>query len=295
MLSRKLESSAVMVVSALSRGCSKFTSGSIWKRLIAVTAHTIAIVGRSRHQFCLLLPDWLSPLFADVWEGERLRRPNPLLHGSPSHNGEHDDCHQIGKHLHYISRDHVEHAAQYLGLRDQDVGEAEEVSATQELNRMPSGKYNERQSHPAAACCHTFCPCTEIGDRQKCPCQSSHTRTKQDREITNTEYIPANDIDGAWLLSRGAQGETRARPVEKIPNHRDHQVREIHQRILTEKDLAQSRNVRNPWQSQWRNILADINADKSMSGETGQPVAEQYHCKAGDDMIGSNGDRQESE
>src|SRR5579862_2988152 len=213
-------------------------SGIALSRLLLTrSASSIVFVG-------LFAPDRLSSLFADVRECECLGCPYPLLHGSPSHNGKHGDRHQIGKHLHHISRDHVEHAAENLGLRDQDVGKAEQVSATQELNRMPSSKYNQRQSHPAAACCHAFRPCAEICDRQKCPRQPRHTRTKQDREITNTEYIPANYIDGTWLLSRGAQRKTRARPVEKIPNHRDHQVREIHQRILTEENLPQSRNVR---------------------------------------------------
>src|SRR5271170_7695762 len=108
--------------------------------------------------------DGYSSFFAHIWKSECRGRADPSLHGSPPHNSKDGDRHQVGKHLHYISRYHVEHAAQYLGLRDQDVGETEEVSATQQLYRVPSGENNQRQSHPTAACRHTFCPRAEIRD-----------------------------------------------------------------------------------------------------------------------------------
>jgi hypothetical protein len=54
---------------------------------------------------------------------------NPALRGSSAHYSEDDNSHQVGEHLHNVGGDEVKRAAQYLRLRNQNIGKTEEISA----------------------------------------------------------------------------------------------------------------------------------------------------------------------
>ena len=133
--------------------------------------------------------------------------------------------------------------AQRLRMQLADRYRAEEISAGQHAQRTPGGKHHQRQRDPAAPGSHVLHPLRRVDERQEAAGESRASAAEHHGEIADADDVDAERMRRAVIVANRAQRQAGAGPEQEPGDAEGEQDRDVEDRVLAEKQLADERNV----------------------------------------------------